>query len=82
MTVVVGFVASHLAILVVLQGMAPYSIEDASSPGNLTLAWMELTMQVGLIVILAVTAVVALNPKAERRRSPTGHRGPFERRGT
>lgn len=72
MTVVVGFVVSHLGILAVLRTM---------THRESTQAWMELTMQVGLIVILAVTAVVSLNPKVERRRSATIQRGPFERRG-
>ena len=82
MTVVVGFIASHIAILMVLEAVAPYGLDAVSAPRNVTLAWMELTMQVGLVAILAVTAVVALNPKIERRRNPNIHRGPFERRGT
>jgi hypothetical protein len=80
-TVVVGFVVSHVAILAVLRTFAPFTINAADGPGRSTLAWMELTMQVGLLVILLSVGFAMLRPNVERRRGAALHyRGP-DRRG-
>jgi hypothetical protein len=57
MTAVVGFIVSHLGILTVLhRGL--FSSHAPHVPGQSTLAWMELTLRVGLVVVMASTAGV------------------------
>jgi hypothetical protein len=65
--VVVGFVASHAAILAALRIMLPFSLDEADISAHGTLAWMKLTMEVGLVVILLATSVAMLNPRASFR---------------
>jgi len=72
-TVVVGFFVSHVAILAALRTLAPFSIDATDGPGHSTLAWMELTMQVGLAVILVSAGFVMIRPKSERRRGAALH---------
>jgi hypothetical protein len=69
MTAVVGFIVSHLGILTVLhQGLL--SSHAPRGPGQSTLAWMELTLRVGLIVVIASTAGVLLS-RRPRASAPT-----------
>jgi hypothetical protein len=69
MTAVVGFIVSHLGILTVLhQGLL--SSHAPHRPGQSTLAWMELTLRVGLIVVMASTAGVLLSRRL-RASAPT-----------
>lgn len=56
-TGVVGFIVSHCGVLAVLH-LGPFSGNPSSAPGQSTFAWMELTLRVGLIVVMASTAGV------------------------
>ncbi|MDP9012220.1 MAG: hypothetical protein M3O41_06120 [Pseudomonadota bacterium] len=65
MTAVVGFIVSHLGILIVLH---LGSLGGHSSRGSeqSTFAWMELTLRVGLIVVMASTAGVLFKPRLRK----------------
>jgi hypothetical protein len=61
MAAVAGYAISHVGILTVMYlglvgGPAP------NAPGQSTLLWMELTLRVGLVVVLTSSAFVLLKP--------------------
>lgn len=56
-TGVVGFIVSHCGVLAVLH-LGPFGGNPSSAQGQSTFAWMELTLRVGLIVVMASTAGV------------------------
>jgi hypothetical protein len=69
MTAVVGFILSHLGILTVLhRGL--FSSHAPPVPAQSTLAWMELTLRVGLIVVTASTVAVLFSHRV-RAALPT-----------
>jgi hypothetical protein len=58
---VVGYTISHLGILTVMHlGLVGSPASDA--PGQSTLLWMELTLRVGLVVVLTSAGFVLLKP--------------------
>ena len=66
---VVGYTISHIGILTVMYfglvgGPAP------NAPGQSTLLWMELTLRVGLVVVLTSTAFVLLKPLIRKFSMP------------
>jgi hypothetical protein len=65
MTAVVGFIVSHLGILTVLH-LGLFSSQAPRVPGQSTLAWMELTLRVGLIVVMTSTAGVLFRPRIRK----------------
>jgi hypothetical protein len=69
MTGVVGFIVSHLGILTVLH-LGLFSSHAPRVPGQSTLAWMELTLRVGLIVVMASAAGVLFSHRV-RASAPT-----------
>jgi len=72
-TAVVGFVVSHLVILTALH-LGAFSSYAPPVPGQSTLAWMELTLRVGLIVVVISAAFVparALFKPRARKHSAT-----------
>jgi hypothetical protein len=66
---VVGYTISHLGILTVMYlGLVGSPSSDA--PGQSTLLWMELTMRVGLVVVLTSSGFVLLKPVVRRFSMP------------
>jgi hypothetical protein len=72
-TAVAGFVVSHFAILNILH-FGPFISHAQRVAEHSTLAWMELTLRVGLIVVVVSIATVLAKPRvrsnaaaAERR---------------
>jgi len=71
MAAVAGYAISHLGILTLMYvglvgGPAP------NAPGQSTLLWMELTLRVGLVVVLTSSAFVLLKPIIRKFRSTAG----------
>ena len=81
MAVVVGYTASHLGILTAIYfGLAGSPAPDVQ--GQSTLLWMELTLRVGLVVVLISAAFVLMKPlirkfSAPRFRKFTGTAGDY-----
>jgi hypothetical protein len=69
MTAVVGFIVSHLGILTVLH-WGHFNSRAPQVPGQSTFAWMELTLRVGLIVVMTSAAGVLFKPRIRKRRRP------------
>lgn len=66
---VAGYTVSHLGILVAMYfGLVGSS--GASSPAQGTLLWMELTLRVGLVVVLTSAAFVLMKPVVRRFKLP------------
>jgi hypothetical protein len=66
---VVGYTISHLGILTVMHlGLVGSPASDA--PGQSTLLWMELTLRVGLVVVLTSSGFVLLKPVIRRFSMP------------
>jgi hypothetical protein len=66
---VVGYTISHIGILTVMFfGLVGGSA--ANVPGQSTLLWMELTLRVGLVVVLTSTAFVLLKPLIRKFSMP------------
>jgi hypothetical protein len=69
MAAVVGYTISHLGILTVMYlGLVGSPASDA--PGQSTLLWMELTLRVGLVVVLTSAGFVLLKPVIRRFSMP------------
>ena len=64
-TVVVGYIVSHLGILDVLY-RSPFSSHYPPVPGQSTLAWMELTLRVDLIAIIALSTAMLLERRIRK----------------
>jgi hypothetical protein len=81
MAVVVGYTASHLGILTAMYfGLAGSPAPDVQ--GQSTLLWMELTLRVGLVVVLISAAFVLMKPlirkfSVPRFRKFTGTAGDY-----
>jgi hypothetical protein len=66
---VVGYTISHLGILTVMHlGLVGSPASEA--PGQSTLLWMELTLRVGLVVVLTSAGFVLLKPVIRRISLP------------
>jgi hypothetical protein len=66
---VAGYTVSHLGILAAMHfGLA--GGPPAETHGQSTLLWMELTLRVGLVVVLASTAFVLMKPIIRKLRMP------------
>jgi hypothetical protein len=65
MTAVVGFIMSHLGILTVLH-LGHFNSRAPQVPGQSTFAWMELTLRVGLIVVMTSAAGVLFKPRIRK----------------
>ena len=69
MAAVAGYTVSHVGILAALYfGLAGGPVADGDGQG--TLLWMELTLRVGLVVVLASTAFVLMKPVMRKVRMP------------
>ena len=69
MAAVAGYTISHLGILTVMYlGLVGSPASDA--PGQSTLLWMELTLRVGLVVVLTSSAFVLLKPVIRKFSMP------------
>jgi hypothetical protein len=69
MAAVVGYTISHIGILTVMFfGLVGGSAANVS--GQSTLLWMELTLRVGLVVVLTSTAFVLLKPLIRKFSMP------------
>jgi hypothetical protein len=58
---VVGYTISHLGILTVMY-LGLIGSPASNAPGQSTLLWMELTLRVGLVVVLTSAGFVLLKP--------------------
>ena len=66
---VVGYTISHLGILTVMYfGLA--GSPSPNAPGQSTLLWMELTLRVGLVVVLTSSAFVLMKPVIRKFSMP------------
>jgi len=66
---VAGYTLSHLGILTVMYfGMV--GSPGAGSPAQGTLLWMELTLRVGLVVVLTSAAFVLMKPVIRKVKLP------------
>src|SRR6267154_5106343 len=61
MAAVVGYTISHLGILTVMY-LGLVGSPASNAPGQSTLLWMELTLRVGLVVVLTSAGFVLLKP--------------------
>jgi hypothetical protein len=69
MAAVAGYTASHLGILTVMYfGLVGSPAAHSRAQG--TLLWMELTLRVGLVVVLASAAFVLMKPLVRRFTLP------------
>jgi hypothetical protein len=69
MSAVAGYTVSHLGILTVMYlGLAWKP--GANSPARDTLLWMELTLRVGLVVVLASAAFALMKPLIRKFNLP------------
>jgi hypothetical protein len=69
MAAVAGYTVSHLGILTVMYfGLVGSPGANARAQG--TLLWMELTLRVGLVVVLASAAFVLMKPVIRRFNMP------------
>lgn len=69
MAAVAGYTISHLGILTVVY-FGLVGSPRANSPAQGTFLWMELTLRVGLIVVLASFALVLMKPLMRKFKSP------------
>ena len=69
MAAVAGYTVSHIGILAVMY-FGLVESPGASSPAQGTLLWMELTLRVGLVVVLASAAFVLTKPLVRRFKLP------------
>ena len=69
MAAVAGYSISHLGILTVMYFGLVVS-PGADSPAQGTLLWMELTLRVGLVVVLTSAAVVLMKPVIRKISRP------------
>ena len=69
MAAVAGYAISHIGILTVMY-FGLVGSPGASSPAQGTLLWMELTLRVGLVVVLASAAFVLTKPLVRRFKLP------------
>jgi hypothetical protein len=69
MAAVAGYTVSHLGILTVMY-FGLVGSPGANSPAQGTLLWMELTLRVGLIVVLTSAAFVLMKPVIRKFNLP------------
>ena len=69
MAAVAGYTVSHLGILTVMY-FGLVASPGASSPAQGTLLWMELTLRVGLVVVLTSAAFALMKPLVRRFKLP------------
>jgi hypothetical protein len=69
MAAVAGYTISHLGILTVMY-FGLVGSPGANSPAQGTLLWMELTLRVGLVVVLTSSAFVLMKPLIRRFNMP------------
>jgi hypothetical protein len=69
MAAVAGYALSHLGILTVMY-FGLVGSPGASSPAQGTLLWMELTLRVGLVVVLTSAAFVVMKPVVRKVKLP------------
>ena len=69
MAAVAGYTVSHLGILTVIY-FGLVGSPGANSPAQGTLLWMELTLRVGLIVVLTSAAFVLMKPVIRKFNLP------------
>ena len=69
MAAVVGYTISHLGILTVMY-LGLVGSPASSAPGQSTLLWMELTLRVGLVVVLTSAGFVLLKPVIRKFSMP------------
>jgi hypothetical protein len=69
MAAVVGYTVSHLGILTVMY-LGLVGSPASNAPGQSTLLWMELTLRVGLVVVLASAGFVLLKPVIRKFSMP------------
>jgi hypothetical protein len=69
MAAVAGYTVSHLGILTVMY-FGLVGSPGANSPAQGTLLWMELTLRVGLVVVLTSAAFVVMKPVWRKFKLP------------
>jgi hypothetical protein len=69
MAAVAGYAISHIGILAVMY-FGLVGSPGASSPAQGTLLWMELTLRVGLVVVLTSAAFVLMKPVIRKVKLP------------
>jgi hypothetical protein len=69
MAAVVGYTISHLGILTVMY-LGLVGSPASNAPGQSTLLWMELTLRVGLVVVLTSAGFVLLKPVIRKFSMP------------
>jgi hypothetical protein len=69
MAAVAGYTVSHLGILTVMY-FGLVGNPGANSPAQGTLLWMELTLRVGLVVVLTSAAFVLMKPVWRKFKLP------------
>jgi hypothetical protein len=69
MAAVAGYAISHIGILTVMY-FGLVGSPGASSPAQGTLLWMELTLRVGLVVVLSSAAFVLMKPVIRKVKTP------------
>src|SRR6202041_1872600 len=69
MAAVAGYTVSHLGILTVMY-FGLVGSPGANSPAQGTLLWMELTLRVGLVVVLTSSAFVLMKPLMRKFKWP------------
>jgi hypothetical protein len=69
MAAVAGYTVSHLGILTAMY-FGLFGSPGADSPAQGTLVWMELTLRVGLVVVLASAACVLFKPVIRKFNLP------------
>jgi hypothetical protein len=69
MAAVVGYTVSHLGILTVMY-LGLVGSPASNAPGQSTLLWMELTLRVGLVVVLTSAGFVLLKPVIRKFSMP------------
>jgi hypothetical protein len=69
MAAVAGYTVSHLGILTVMY-FGLVGSPGANSPAQGTLLWMELTLRVGLVVVLSSAAFVLMQPLVRKFKLP------------
>ena len=70
MAAVAGYTISHLGILTVMYLGLVGSPAPNAPAGQSTLLWMELTLRVGLVVVLTSSAFVLLKPVIRKFSMP------------
>jgi hypothetical protein len=69
MAAVAGYTVSHIGILTVMY-FGLVGSPGANSPAQGTLLWMELTLRVGLVVVLTSSACVLMKPLMRKFKLP------------